>query len=461
MAITFGGLATGLDTGSIVYELMKIERLPIDRLERDKSFLTARQAAFTAFNIKLEALLSKVEGLDTADEVVTKKTTLSDSSFFTATAASDAQQTDYSIEVVSLAKQEKEVADGVVDGYTVTTGGDLILNGQTVTVSAGDSLADIQTAINNTADIGLTASIINDGSGTPNRLVLTADQSGASGVDIDGASTFSELNFTTTQVGTDAHIIVDGIDIQSGSNTISDAIPGVTLTLVDEGNLLQAQDSIAPGDPPRDIYESANVSISQDDAAVKKTVEGFVTAYNDIVNFIAGQDGADWDNDSRFTSVQRKLQGFLTTDIGGTGAYNTLSGIGLETQRDGTIELNSTRFDEVLEAGVINLEKLFAGEKDDQGNTTVEGISTRLVGYLEGVTNSTTGFLASSEEITTSNIRRIDDQIARMELRMVKREDTLRAQFAAMEQLVSLMNAQSSFLDQQLSAISSMMSGSK
>ncbi len=459
MAITFGGLATGLDTGSIVSELMKIERRPIDRLQRDKSFLTARQAAFTTFNTKLESLLSKIEGLDTADEVAVKKTTQSDSSFFTATAASDAQQTDYSIEVVSLAKQEKEVADGVVDGYTVAAGGDLILNGQTVTISAGDSLTDIQAAINNTTGIGLTASIINDGSGTPNRLILTADQSGAGGINIDGASTFSELNFTTTQIGTDARIIVDGIDIQSSSNTITDAIPGVTLNLLDEGALLQAQDSIAPGDPPRDIYESTNVSISQDDNAIKKTVEDFVSAYNDIVNYIAGQTGADWDNDSRFTSVQRKLRSFLTTDIGGTGAYNTLSEIGLETQLDGTIELNSTRFDKVLDSGVVNLEKLFAGEKDAQGNTTVEGISTRLVGYLGGVTDSTTGFLASSKEITTSNIRRIDDQVARMELRMAKREETMRAQFSAMEQLVSLLNAQSSFLSQQMTAISNMNSG--
>lgn len=461
MAITFGGLATGLDTNAIITELMKLERRPIDRLNVDKSYLTARQVAFTSFDSKLSSFLSTAEALGTADGVVAHKAALSDDGYFTVSLSSEAQAGNYSIEVVSLAHQEKEVADGVASDYAVTTGGDLTLNGQTVTIDAGMSLAQIRDTINNAEDIGVSASIIDDGTAAPKRLLLTADEAGADGVVIDPASTFSELSFATTQVGSDAHIIVDGIDIYATSNTISEAISGVTLELVKEGTLLQAQDSVAIGNPPRDIYTAVGLSVSQDDDGIKKNIESFVAGYNEIVDFIAGQKDADWGTDSRFHSVKRRLQSFLTTAIGGTGAFSTLSEIGLETQRDGKLELNSERFDELLVDQVDDLQKLFAGETDSQGTVLVEGVASRFSSYLDSITDSVTGLLASSQEITESRTRYIDGRIAQMELRMEKREETMRAQFAVMEELVSSLNSQSAYLTQQMAALSSMMTGSK
>ncbi len=460
MAITFGGLATGLDTNTIISELMKLERQPIDRLNVDKSYLTARQSVFTSFDGKLTSFLSTIEKLGTADGVVANKASLSNSEYFTASLSAEAQAGNYSIEVVSLARQEKEVADGVAGDYAVTTGGDLVLNGKSVTIGAGMSLAEIRDAINATEDTGVTASIIDDGTAAPKRLLLTADEAGADGVEIDPASTFSELSFTTTQVGSDAHIIVDGIDIYSTSNTISEAISGVTFELVKEGELLQAQGSVGVDDPPRDTYTSIGLSVSQDDEGIKKNIESFVTGYNGIVNFIASQREADWGSDSRFSSVKRRLQSFLTTAIGGTGAFSTLSEIGLETQRDGTIELNSEKFSDLLESQVGDLQKLFAGEADSAGEVLVEGVASRFSSYLESITDSETGIMASSKEITETRTRYIEDRIAQIELRLEKKEDTMRTQFSAMEELVSSLNTQSSYLTQQMSALSSMMNGS-
>lgn len=461
MAITFGGLATGLDTNSIVSELMKFERRPIDRLNVDKSYLTSRQAAFTSFDSKLTSFLSTMETLETADGVVAQKAALSDAGYFTASLSAEAQAGNYSVEVASLARQEKEVADGVASDYAVTTGGDLVLNGQAVTIAAGMSLAEIRDAVNATADIGVSASIIDDGTAAPKRLLLTADEAGADGVAIGPGSTFSELSFVTTQAGSDAHVIVDGIDIYSTSNTLSEAIAGVTLELVQEGELLQAQDSIAIGNPPRDIYTSIGLSVSQDDDGIKKNVESFVDGYNGIVDFITGQKGADWGSDSRFSSVKRRLQSLLTTAVGGTGAFSTLSEIGLETQRDGKIELNSTAFNEVLKTQVDDLQKLFAGETDSEGTVLVEGVASRFSSYLDSITDATTGIMASSKEMTESRTRYIEDRIAQMELRLEKKEETMRAQFSAMEELVSSLNTQSSYLAQQMTALNSMVSGSK
>ena len=460
MAISFGGLATGLDTNSIISALMEAERAPIDRLNVDKSYLISRQAAFTAFDTKLSSFLSTVESFGAADGIVSHKSTLSSSSYFSATLSEEAQAGSYSIEVASLARQEKVVAEGVASDYSVTTGGELILNNQAVTTDADMSLAEIRDAINATEDTGITATIIDDGTAAPMRLLLTADEAGADGVEIDPASTFTELAFATTQAGSDAHVNVDGIDIYSSNNTITDAIPGVTLELVKEGSLLQAQDEVAPGDPARDIYTSVGLSVTQDDAGIKANVESFVKGYNDIVNFIADQQDADWGTDSRFNSVRRRLQSFLTTSVGGTGAFSTLSEIGLETQRDGTIALDSSRFGDVLDGQVEDLQKLFAGETDSSGNVVVEGSASRFSSYLNSVTDSTTGIMASGQEITDARTKYIDTRIEQMELRLEKKEETLRQQFSVMEELVSAMNSQSSYLAQQMDALSNMMSGS-
>ena len=460
MAITFGGLATGLDTNSIVTELMKIERAPIDRLNVDMSYLTARQTVFTSFDSKLTSFLSTMDDLAASDGVVAHKAAFGDEGFFTVSLDAEVQAGNYSVEVVSLARQEKEVAAGVASDYAVTTGGELILNGQTVTVEVGMSLTEIMETINITADVGVTASIIDDGTAAPKRLLLTADEAGADGVTIDPLSTFSELSFATTQAGSDAHVIVDGIDIYSSSNSISDAISGISLELVKESDLLQAQDSLGVGNPPRDIYTAISLSVSQDDDGTKKNIESFVEGYNEIVDFIASQKDADWGSDSRFSSVKRRLQGFLTTAIGGTGAFSALSEIGLETQRDGKIELNSIKFSEVLDGQLDDLQKLFAGETDIDGTVVVEGVASHFSAYLDSITDSTTGIMASSKETTETRTKYIEDRIAQMELRLEKKEETMRAQFSAMEELVSSLNNQSSFLTQQLSMLSSMTSGS-
>lgn len=323
------GLATGMDTGALIDQLMQAQRRPIERLENEKNYLNSRLDAFKTFDTKLKDLLSKIESLDTADEVSASKSSLSDESFFSVTTDSNALQANYSVEVASLARQEKEVAVGVADGWTVPVaqGGSLVLNGQTVTVNDGDSLATIRDAINGTADIGLNASIINDGSGSPNRLVLTADNAGANGVDIDVASTFTDLSFAVTQAGSDARVYVDGIEILSDSNTITGAIPGVTLNLTKEGSVVQ-------GGPPRDIYESVTLSVDQDDDAIRKKVDDFVSAYNGVINFVTDQQDASWGRDSRLRGAKSRIQGLVSTMVGVSGGLKSLAQAGFETNKE-------------------------------------------------------------------------------------------------------------------------------
>ncbi len=430
--ITFGGLATGMDTNAIVDALMQLERQPIERLETDKAFYNNRLSAFADFDTKLKSFMSKAEALDTSQELIVNKAALSSDDFFSVAADATALAGTYSIEVVSLARQEKEVSGGVADGWT-SAGGDVTINGKNVSIAAGSSLGQIRDAINGTAGIGVKASIINDGTVTPNRLVLTADNAGANGVDIT-ASTL-DLTFSPTQAGSQAHILVDGIDIYSNSNSITGAVSGVTIDLLKE--------NAAPGD-------TTTLSVSTDHDAISKNIQEFVDAYNDIFSFIKAQKGSSWATDSSFRSVTRRLQSMLVDSVGGTGNFQTLSELGFRTDKtDGSLTIDSTALTTAIKDDLDSVVKLFAGESG------VEGVASKFQSYLDGITDFVDGVYATKKKSTESTVSRIDKQMEMQEARLEQREKTLRAQFEAMETLVSGMNAQGSFLTQQMSLMNS------
>lgn len=425
MAITLGGLATGMDTNALVTELMSAQRKPIAQLEKDKNYLKTRLTAFADFDKKLKDLFSKAESMETSQKFLANKATLSSSEFFTVTASSIATTGAYNVEVVSLARQEKEVAAGVADGFT-SAGGDLTINGKTVTIAAGSTLGQIRDAINATADIGASASIINDGTGTPYRLVFTATKAGLNGVDISANTT--DLAFTS-QPGSLAQIKVDGINIFRTTNTVSDAIAGVTFDLV-KGNL---------------AGQTTSLKVDTDQSAVKQKITDFVKSYNDIVTFVNAQKDASWGRDSGLQSPKSRLQSLLTTAVGGSNALQTLSGLGLATQKDGTLKTDDTKLSAALKDNLTGVTTLLAG------GGGVEGISAKFKSYLTGITSSVDGLLSSRTKSTDSAVKRIDESLLRMEARLEKREKTLRAQFNALESLVSGMNAQGAFLAQQIS----------
>lgn len=443
MAITFGGLATGMDTDAIVSALMDIERAPIDRLESDKSYFTNRQAAFSDLESKLSDFLTTIEKLDTDAELRSPTLASGSDEFFKATGDSDAAIGSYSVSVVALAKLKKDVSDSGYADKTSNTFGTgtitLTVDGSPTDITidgTNNSLEGIAQAIND-ADAGVTATIINDGSASPYRLVLTGDTVSTSfSLDASGLSGGTDANPTMsqTQAASQAEIEVDGITIYGDSNSIKDAIPGVTLELLKLSEL----DGFSNPIP-------TTLGVSTDEDATKSLIQDFVNSYNDIINYIASQSDADWGSDSAFRMVKSKMQSLLTTEqSGGSGSFTTFSELGFETQRDGTITINSTTLADAMDEDFDGVVSLLVGE------TGVDGLLKGFADYLDDATDYTDGIAASRKDGTDSNIRRIDSRISMMEARLEAREKTLRAQFSAMEELVSGMNAQSSFLAQQM-----------
>jgi flagellar hook-associated protein 2 len=453
-SITFGGLATGMDTNALIDSLMEIERIPLDRLETEKKYLNSRLEAFSSFDSKLNELLDAIKDLDTSSELRSYTATPASEDYFSATASSSATAGSYQVEVKSLAVQEKEVAAGVADTDTTTYSGTITLSLDTITASgdpptysgsptdteitidAGSTLADIAQAIND-SDAEVSATIINDGSGsTPYRLVITADNAGDS-VAVSGTVNqdmgFGAILFTQAQAGAEAHILVDGgVDIYNSSNTFTNMLPGVTLTL----------------NKANTVGESTNLSVNVDTDGVKTKIETLVAKYNEAMTFISEQSDASWGRDQGLLSTKRRLQNLLVTKIEGTGSFNYLTELGLLTdQKTGTLSIDSATLTAAIEEDLESVEKLLVGESG------VEGIASQFSTYLADITDSINGLLASRKSTTDNSIRRIDNNIANMEARLEKRESTLRAQFTALEELVSVMNAQGDYLSQQFSLL--------
>ena len=436
MSITFGGLATGLDTESIITELMKIERAPIDRLEKDRAYYNNRLKAYSGLDEKLSAFMQKAEAIDSRVELNSSAVNSSSEEFVSVSSDSRATRGSYQLSVVALAQQQKDVSQGYVDKLAADFGTGTI----SLTVAGTDNLITIDPENNsldgiaqaiNDADLGVSAAIINDGTGTPYRLVLTGDSVAESlSLDTSGLSggTAANPTMSPTQVAQQAHIVLDGIDIYSDSNSVDSAVSGLSI------ELLKADTAV-----------TTTLNVSSDTEATTGKINEFVDAYNDIISFIAEQKDTGWGNDSAFRSVKRHMQELLTQRSG--GAFSSLSQLGFETQRDGQVVLNSSRLSDALTddyAGVINL---FAG------NGTIDGISSQFASYLDEVTDSMDGLYAGRKGTTESNSRRIDQKIISLEARLEQKEKMLRAQFSAMEELVNGLNAQGGYLMQQLAAM--------
>lgn len=451
MAINFGGLATGMDTNSLIEALMKAERRPIERLQDEKNFQNSRLNAFSGFDSRLKTLLMRFEGLDTANEVRAYKATATDTSFFSVSGSADALAGNFQVQVKNLAQVQKDVSLGYASRSEALFGsGTLTINGTEIAYD-GDSLNELAAKINaaNTGDeaTGVSASIINDGSDNGFRLVLTGKDSGTTfavsvnaGPPEEGEEPLAHPSFSTTQEARLATIVVDNIEIKSKTNVFDQAIPGVTLTL----------NKAHEGDA------STAVNVSFDKASLKGKIQGLVSAYNDVMNYISQQANSSWGRDSSFRSVQGRLQSLLVTSVGGEGNIRTLSQLGLKTDaKAGTLTLDGEKLDKIIDEDFASLEKLLAG-KDN-----IQGIAKPFTDYLKGLTHTVDGLFAGRKKATSSSLRQIDASIDRNERRLEQREQTLRTQFESLETLVSSMNATSNYLSQQINLMNNLWSRQK
>ncbi|HEY5365983.1 MAG TPA: flagellar filament capping protein FliD, partial [Casimicrobiaceae bacterium] len=303
-SISSPGIGSGLDVNSIVTQLMKIEQQPLTALQTQATSLQTRISAFGQMQSALATFQNTLTGMTTPAGFQTLTASVGDASALAASVATGASAGSYTLAVTSLAQAQKIASNGfsttsaavgtgtltftfgTTSGSTFTA--DASQPAQSVTIAAGqNSLSGIRDAIN-AAQVGVTATIINDGSANGQRLVLTSAKPGAASsmqisvADSDGNATdmsgLSQLaydpaaaagsgrNMTQTQAAQDAALTIDGLAITRANNTISDAIPGVSLTLK---SLTAAPTSL---------------TVAANNSGVTTSVSSFVAAYNSVVS---------------------------------------------------------------------------------------------------------------------------------------------------------------------------------
>lgn len=477
--ISFGGLSTGLPTEDIVSGLMAAERKPLDRLEAQKESETTRLKAFGQLRDLLDGLRVAASGLNLTSDVRTSTADVGQATAFSAT-ANGAETGSYDIAVAQLAQVQKSVSGGVASRTdSLAFSGTLTLGTTVINIDeTNNSLSGIAEAINlQTEETGVHASIINDGSDVPYRLVLTGETATTSFTPVFDLTTTegNPTSFAMDEVRSAQQAVayVDGIQVVSDSNTLTGVISGVSLNLHQTSEVLSAGTPEAGvpsyewADPP--TYQSNTLTVSADTTALKEKLTSFVDSYNKVMSWIASaypefggafeMDGeeetlsSELRGDSTVSSVKRQLQSLLGS-TGGSGALQSLSQVGLSTQRDGTIYLNETKLDLQLNEDFDAFVGLLSGDSVD------DGVMKKFNTALLQLTSSSSGVYATKKTTYETNVRRLDANIANMELLMDKKEESLRARFTAMELLVGNLNSQSDYITQQMDMLANMTTGS-
>ncbi|MEW6563049.1 MAG: flagellar filament capping protein FliD [Pseudomonadota bacterium] len=407
MGISVSGLGSSIDVNSIVSQLMSVEKQPLSALSKKEGSYQSKLSAYGNVKSALSNLQTSLATLNKSSSFQVLKATPSDATVLTATATSSAKSTGtYSVSVSQLAQAQSLVATGQTSATAAigsgasttltfdfgTTGvGSFTSNGngvKTVTIdSSNNSLQGIRDAINN-AKIGVTASIVNDGSGTPYRLTLSSDTAGASNsmkISVAGDATLNSLlgydpagtmNLSQTQAAQNANLTINGVAVSKNTNTITDAIPGVTL------NLLKTTAS------------PITVGVAQDSSAVQGSIESFIKSYNDLNTMLRNvtaynestKTGAALLGDSTIRTIQNQMRSILNTPLSNTGGSLTmLSQVGISFQKDGSLSLDATQLTKAIGSNPQDIARLFAAT----GSAT-----DSLVGYSSATSVTTVGSYA-------------------------------------------------------------------
>lgn len=444
-SIRFGGLASGLDTQALIDALVQVERVPILRLQAQRQRLNQQDAIFGKIDGKLDALRRAVEALDTTSEFGSFAAVSSNENALTATASGSATAGTYNISVTSIAQAESRRTGGFASNTADAGTGTIRLtvngtNHDIALTNPTNSLEAVRDAINSSS-APVTATLINDGGASnPWKLVLSSDETGtANAVSVDLTNFTAAdpaFNFgTQLQGAVDAVFTVNGQQITRASNTVTDAVNGLTLKLKSGGTGV-----------------SSTVTVTTDTAGIRKKVEDLIKAYNDIVADVApqnvvgsdGQTSAVLFGDSGLRGVTNRLRTALNHEVSGTNsAYTSLASVGVRTGSDGKLSLDATRFDAAVAADLNGVSSLFTKSATLLADS---GAARQLKAAVDDLTDPTDGVIKARRDGIQRRIRTIDERVSDLEDRLGGFEERLVNRFAMLEQIMSSLQAQGASL---------------
>jgi flagellar hook-associated protein 2 len=437
--ISSTGIGSGLDIDSLVSKLVASERSAGQtRIDTKKGKLTEQFSAMATLMGGMSAFQASLNSLVSSSSFNSRKVSVSDEKAFTAKATSSAAAGSYDVQVEKLAKASQLGSEPISASGPVGTGTLTISVGASsfnvVVADGSNSLANIRDAINKApTNKGVQASLLTDVDGT--HLVLTSTKTGEDyelSVTANGGNGGLE-QFETMEVRSeaqDAVVWVSGYEIHSSSNTVSNAIEGVTLTL----KAPTAEDT------------TVQLNVDRDDAAIQDAAKKFVDSYNSLATSIKSLSRYDAATeaagallgDAMLRNIDSQIRKLISTPVAGVnGNYNTLASLGITTQADGKLKLDTVRFNAALEANPGAVSDIF---------TSTNGVAVKLADFM-GQKTSVTGELTVRSSNITDTLVDLKDQQDALDARMKIIEQRYFKQFNALDTLLAGMNNTATALD--------------
>lgn len=449
--ISFSGLGSGIDFGVVRDAIIAQRSVPITRLQSKVGNYNNRIESLKQLNTALAALTSAAQTLTNRELGTGRNAVTGDNSIATASATSAASLGGFNINVSRLAtsltqssRSYSSATEPILFGGATTatfelrTGG--VSPGTEITIDAtNNTLEGLRDAINSSG-AGITASIVDlSGDGTQQQIVLSSGKTGAVNrvelVETSSTGTGGDLNLRSLNPPDgdfsklDAALSVNGLDITRPTNSISDAVAGVNITLKKTG--------------------STSITITQS-TDIENKLRGFVTAYNTIQDAIAGQYKLDSSNrptgvlagDPTLRNIQQQLKNVINTiSESNGGVFNSLSQIGITTSQDGKLALDSTVLNAKLATNLEDVRSLLYGKTESQ-----TGIFQKALEISGDLSNDITGSVQTAITGYQSSISSLNDNITRRLESLNRLRQSLTLQFAAADAAIGQINSQGTAL---------------
>ena len=465
------GIGSGLDLNSLLTDLETAERQKLTPIETQQASYEAELSAWGTIQSRLESLDTAAAALADADTYAGMTTTASGSGV-SATATSEVSAGSYSVAVTQLAQaqslattgqasRDEAIGDGTASTLTLSLGtlasdgsyaADAERSASIVIDESNNTLEGIRDAINE-AGLGVTASIVNDGSDTPYRLVMTSDETGNEAVmslstsgevaELDSLLSHDPASYDPTGSGMEevvaarnAEFSVNGIGMQATSNVIDDAVDGLTLTLSETNTTASV------------------VTVKENAESVSKAMETFVNAYNDLQDTIDNYTAFNADEGTAGEllgdSTLRTIESRLTSALNFTseGDFYALSSLGVSRTNDGKLEFDSAVIEAADSEQLAAMSGFFIS--DDEAGTS--GFASQMSSLLEEVVGED-GTLESTTEGIEGSLESLASQYEQTEDTIEATIERYREQFTELDILVANLTSTSDYLTSQLETL--------
>jgi flagellar hook-associated protein 2 len=435
MPITVDGAVSGIDTSALIQAITSGQTAQRKTVSDRISLFEGRASKISELIGKIGTMTDALEAIKEISDFRAFSATNADNDYFSVEVDGDSVAGSYDIKVLDLASSETR-AGSIESSKTADLGltGTLALtyDGTTsnIAVGSGDSLTDIASNIN---DIdGLSAYVMNTTTGF--RLVVQGNSSGADyAVTFDESALSGSLGFNdpgaVIRSASDARISINGLEVTSSTNRFTDPVPGMTL----DASALSGTDT-------------TTVTVASDPNAIEERLETFVTAYNDVVNYVSVQSVYNQEagirgpfvGEGAVSRVLGGLRDIIGTTFSSLGQdYDSLSLVGIETDRNGKLSIDSDKLQDVLSDAPDQLSNLFTGSG---------GFIAAMLDRADVYVDSSDGSLYNRKDTLEERVSDMNDRLDAMDRRMATTQARLRRQFSALESLMSGLQGTSNYL---------------